>query len=167
MVKGTVSDISVKEVNTKFGMKPTFSINVDGEWYKLGFNKQGVSVGAEVEFEFKSSKWGNEVQAGTLTVGGAPAPTASRKYAATESKTAAGSAYSKPFPIPALHGDRAIVRQNSLTNAVKFLNYASATGIDVSVENVIKIARQFEAYSCGDLDRIAAEKSLKVTEGEE
>ena len=55
------------------------------------------------------------------------------------------------------------MRQNSLTNAVKFL---TALKSDPTVDNVIDVARQFEAYSCGDLDRIAAEKSLKEVEAD-
>ena len=62
----------------------------------------------------------------------------------------------KVFPIPALHGDRAIVRQNSVTNAVKLItdsvHSTDEADWDELADMVIAIARKFEAYSCGDLD---------------
>jgi hypothetical protein len=70
------------------------------------------------------------------------------------------------FPIPLLHGDRAIVRQNSITNATKAVRdyLVSTDGFD-SVQDyadiIIEIARKFEAYSCGDLDAQAAEAMVK------
>jgi hypothetical protein len=60
------------------------------------------------------------------------------------------------FPIPALHGDRAIVRQNSITNAVKLITDSVHSTDEADWEQLadiaISIARKFEAYSCGDLD---------------
>jgi hypothetical protein len=60
------------------------------------------------------------------------------------------------FPIPALHGDRAIVRQNSISNATKLIVDSvkptdKANWESLAIE-VIQVARMFEAYSCGDLD---------------
>jgi hypothetical protein len=67
------------------------------------------------------------------------------------------------FPIPALHGDRAIVRQNSLTNAVQLLRedkeLAKLTPNDRAT-SIIAIARMFEAYSCGDLDAEEAKSMM-------
>jgi hypothetical protein len=64
------------------------------------------------------------------------------------------------FPIPALHGDRAIVRQNSVTNAVKLItdsvHSTDEADWDDLADMVIRIARKFEAYSCGDLDMAQA-----------
>jgi len=72
----------------------------------------------------------------------------------------------KVFPIPPLHGDRAIVRQNSVTNATKLVSdVLSKSKGDVDINDaaqlIIKIAREFEAYSCGDLDMAVAEEMVK------
>jgi hypothetical protein len=67
------------------------------------------------------------------------------------------------FPIPPLHGDRAIVRQNSITNAVKAvadLLDSDDMNIDLYVDTIITVARKFEAYSCGDLDAAQAEEMV-------
>jgi hypothetical protein len=66
------------------------------------------------------------------------------------------------FPIPLLHGDRAIVRQNSVTNATKAVqDFGVEDPENLSLEDyaalIIKVARMFEAYSCGDLDAQLAE----------
>ena len=66
----------------------------------------------------------------------------------------------KVFPIPALHGDRAIVRQNALARATDL--YVAARGgkpFELEAESldfVIKLARKFEAYTAGDLDMAEA-----------
>jgi hypothetical protein len=76
------------------------------------------------------------------------------------------------FPIPALDGQRAIVRQNAITNAREL--YAASKGgkvfdfsRDVAAE-IVSVARFFEAYACGDLDMAAAiekkEKSSPTVE---
>src|SRR3990167_3125654 len=60
--KVIVEAISTKPVTTNFGEKTTYSFKGnDGQWYKLGFKKQQFAKGDEVEFEFTSGKWGNEV----------------------------------------------------------------------------------------------------------
>jgi hypothetical protein len=65
------------------------------------------------------------------------------------------------FPIPLLHGDRAIVRQNSITNATKAIGDYVSDIDGISIEDyaseIIRVARMFEAYSCGDLDAQLAE----------
>ena len=37
MMTGVVEATSTKEVNTKFGPKPTYSMKVNGNWVKCGF----------------------------------------------------------------------------------------------------------------------------------
>ena len=66
------------------------------------------------------------------------------------------------FPIPALHGDRAIVRQNALARATDL--YVAARGgkpfdLEIStLDLVISFARKFEAYTAGDIDLAEAIK---------
>lgn len=56
---------------------------------------------------------------------------------------------------PNLDRNRLIVRQNALTNAV---NFSSGKGENVTVEQVIKVARAFEAFTSGDADEKESEK---------
>ena len=49
MMTGIVEQVSTKDVNTKFGLKPTFSMKVNGTWIKCGFKTHGANVGDEVD----------------------------------------------------------------------------------------------------------------------
>lgn len=75
------------------------------------------------------------------------------------------------FPIPMDHPDRAIVRQNSLTNAVALLGHQTSAMIrsdDLSelmsnneyAQEAIKIAVIFEKYSTGQLEMEEAMKMI-------
>jgi hypothetical protein len=155
-----VEAVSSKDVNTKFGPKPTYSIKCnDGQWYRFGFKNPNVKAGDEVEFEFTSGKYGAEARFETLKIkpgaGGG---------AASAAAPAARGGYGRPekvFPIPLLHGDRSIIRQNSVTNAVNLLVHtklaAGVTDVDKFAALVVDVARRFEAYSAGDIERLAAE----------
>jgi hypothetical protein len=166
-----IEAVSTKEVKTKRGMSPTYAFKGDdGQWYNCGFDNPSVIKGDEVEFDFESTKYGNKVSFESFKVvkkmdGAAPA--AARSYGA---KPAGGSYQPKPFPIPLLHGDRAIIRQNALTNARELVSCgmlkAETNGdgtIDekTAVATIIRIARQFEAYSAGDVERMAADNVHK------
>jgi hypothetical protein len=171
-----VEQVTSKTVTTKFGPKPAYSIKCDGEWFSYGFKKPAFSEGASIEFTFTENTYGKNVDAASLRVissgsGKAPmTPSASSSEGggATPAAAPAGRSYGAPakvFPIPALHGDRAIVRQNSLTNAVNMLkedkDLAKLTG-EARATYVISVARMFEAYSCGDLDmEMAKEMATK------
>jgi hypothetical protein len=160
-----VENITEKEVNTKFGPKKAYSINANGERYGYGFKKPTFSIGDEVDFQFTENTYGKNVDLASvrlLTKGtGTPPPSTATT---APSKPSYGSP--KPFPIPALHGDRAIVRQNSISNATKLVT-ESVTRTDSAdweslAEIIINIARRFEAYSCGDLDMDAALNMAEV-----
>lgn len=159
-----VENITQKEVNTKFGPKPAFSITANGERYSYGFKKPTFKIGDTIDFQYSENTYGKNVDLTSVRLlskgEGAPAITGA---AVAPSKPSYGPA-AKVFPIPPLHGDRAIVRQNSITNAVKavhdYLNGEDVTpgSIDEYSNLVIEVARKFEAYSCGDLDLAAAEQ---------
>ncbi len=166
-MKTIVVQLSNKDVTTKFGQKKVYSIKADdGQWYSCGFKKPTANAGDEVEFQFTSTSYGNQIDMATFVSlrGGLSSGAAPSVPAATP---VARPAYGNKgvFPIPALDGQRAIVRQNALTNAREL--YCSgyvggvATTADEIIDAVIKIARKFEAYACGDLDREAAEESLE------
>lgn len=165
MTTGTVSNVSSRQVNTKFGPKPAYDIFIDGTKYSAGFKKPVVAIGDAVEFEFKTSQYGNEIVSIVKTGAGVPTP-------ATPAARPAPSFGGKGvFPIPLLDGQRAIVRQNALTNARELVigligatkedSWAQRkTQFDTLADEVVRIARKFEAYACGDIDREAAERDM-------
>jgi hypothetical protein len=162
-----IENITTKEVTTKFGPKPAYTIVAGGERFSYGFKKPAFAIGDEVDFQYTENTYGKNVDMTSVQMikKGTGAPTPS-----TSSASPAKAPYSPPakvFPIPLLHGDRAIVRQNSITNATKAVNDycgADSTFPDSLIEYadlIIDIARKFEAYSCGDLDAQAAEAMVK------
>jgi hypothetical protein len=153
-----IENISEKEVNTKFGPKKAYSINANGERYSYGFKKPTFVIGDEIDFQFTENTYGKNVDLTSVRLinkgTGAPPPSTAVSGATAPSKPSYGTP--KVFPIPALHGDRAIVRQNSITNAVKLITDSVHSTDEADWEQLadiaISIARKFEAYSCGDLD---------------
>jgi hypothetical protein len=175
MTTGTVSNVASRQVNTKFGPKPAYDIFIDGTKYSAGFKKPVVAIGDAVEFEFKTSQYGNEIVNITKTGAGSLPPAASNAALPSPARPSFQAGGKGVFPIPALDGQRAIVRQNALTNArelVAGLVIASTEvkpgdawtdrqrQLDTLSDEIIRIARKFEAYACGDVDREAAEKDM-------
>jgi hypothetical protein len=161
-----IENITTKEVTTKFGPKPAYTIVAGGERFSYGFKKPAFAIGDEVDFQYTENTYGKNVDMTSVQMikKGTGAPTPS-----TSSASPAKAPYSPPtkvFPIPLLHGDRAIVRQNSITNATKAVCDYLDSNDDVATmqeyaDLIIEIARKFEAYSCGDLDAQAAEAMVK------
>lgn len=155
-----IENITTKEVTTKFGPKPAYTITASGERFSYGFKKPAFAIGDEVDFQYTENTYGKNVDLASVQMikkgTGAPTPSAPTASPAK----APYSPPSKVFPIPLLHGDRAIVRQNSITNATKVVyDCVGSNDIDLDeyADTIIRIARKFEAYSCGDLDAQAAE----------
>ena len=164
MTVGIVSATANKDVTTKFGVKPTYSLYIDGQWIKCGFKNPGANTGDEVQFDLTEGKYGKEGTSLTVLKRGTgvapPAPTTTNP---TPPKAYSSGGYKeKVFPIPALHGDRAIVRQNALARATDL--YIAARGGKsfelelTTLDLVISFARKFEAYTAGDLDMEEAMK---------
>jgi hypothetical protein len=169
MMTGIVEQVSTKDVNTKFGLKPTFSMKVNGNWVKCGFKNHNASVGDEVEFDGNTGTYGMETKAVNIIRKGAGAPAAVvTSSTATPPAKAFGGFKEKVFPIPPLHGDRAIVRQNALARATDI--FIAARGgkpfeLDATTLNmVIGFARTFEAYTAGDIDMAEAQAESAVEE---
>lgn len=163
MMTGIVEAVSTKDVTTKFGTKPTYSIKINGGWVKCGFKNHNANVGDEVEFDGNTGTYGLETKAVAVLrrgAGAAPAVTSSTPVAAAPQAKSFSGYKDKVFPIPPLHGDRAIVRQNALARATDL--YVAARGgkpFELEAENldfVIKLARKFEAYTAGDIDMMEA-----------
>lgn len=170
-ISGVVNGISTKPVTTKFGTKPTYSINVDGEWFKCGFTKPKCNKGDEVSFEYTEGTYGKEVDMKSLTTGSAATTAPAVPKSAPDGAGRPAFGGKGVFPIPALDGQRAIVRQNALTNAREL--YAASKGgkvyefnRDVAAE-IVSVARYFEAYACGDLDLAAAVEKKSAPKKEE
>lgn len=154
-----VENITEKEVNTKFGPKKAYSVIANGERYGYGFKKPTFIIGDEIDFQFTENTYGKNVDLTSVRLlvkgSGTPPPSTATTGTTAPSKPSYGAS-PKVFPIPALHGDRAIVRQNSVTNAVKLITDSVHSTDEADWEQLadmaIAIARKFEAYSCGDLD---------------
>lgn len=161
-----IEKITSKEVTTRFGKKPAYSVFASGEWFSYGFKEPMFAIGDEVDFQFTENSYGKNIDLKslrTIAKGGGAAPPVSAPT--SPSKPSYGPP-AKVFPIPPLHGDRAIVRQNSITNATKavvdvtnmFADKKSSVNFDDLADKIINMARKFEAYSCGDLDVERAEE---------
>lgn len=171
MMNGVVEAVSTKDVTTKFGVKPTYSMKINGAWVKCGFKNPGVDVGYTVDFDGIAGTYGLETKAVNIlsrTAAAVPTAVASPASVPVPAKSyGGGGGYKdKVFPIPALHGDRAIVRQNALARASDL--YIAARGgkpfeLEAStLDLVIAFARKFEAYTAGDLDLAEAEAESAV-----
>lgn len=161
-----IEDITTKQVNTKFGMKPAYNIVANGERFNYGFKKPTFNISDEVDFQFTESTYGKNVDLASVRMinkGTAPATTPTPEV--KRAPSGGGSFAAKVFPIPPLHGDRAIVRQNSVTNATKIVcetKLAKCTSVEEIAVEVIKVARMLEAYSCGDIDAEMAQSIANV-----
>jgi hypothetical protein len=170
MMTGIVEAISTKDVNTKFGNKPTYSLKVNGTWVKCGFKNPNAGAGDEVEFDGNTGTYGLETKAVNVLRKGAgtPPPAATSNSTPAPARTAGSGYAAKVFPIPPLHGDRAIVRQNALARATDI--YIAARGGKpweleaTNLDFVISLARKFEAYTAGDLDMAEAIAENEVQE---
>jgi hypothetical protein len=160
-----IENITTKEVTTKFGPKPAYTVVANGERYSYGFKKPTFGIGDEVDFQYTDGTYGKSVDLTSVRLikKGTGSPVAAPTGGASAPAKGGYTPAAKVFPIPPLHGDRAIVRQNSITNATKAVNdyLASCDGMPDSVgeyaDTIIDIARKFEAYSCGDIDQAVAE----------
>lgn len=182
--QGVIEGVYKKDVKTRFGTKQTHSFKMDGAFFSCGFNDPRLAVGEEIAFEFTEGTYGKEVTKGTIVRTGAapvavPAPAAAApRFDAPKSAVPSSN---RVFPIPPLHGDRAIIRQNALNHASRLVatglnpaaweevTKAGAT-VEQQVETIasltISLARKFEAYACGDLD-VARAKEIAAKQAVE
>ena len=123
----------------KFG-KFSLKLEDNETWYNSQY-EINCSKGQEVTFEDMGKKYVNNLK--VVGGGGAAAPSGASSAPAT-----AGMPSDK---------DRMIIRQNSLSHAVNSLAYSILSDLednrDAVTDEIIRIARKFEEYSSGDLDR--------------
>jgi len=148
----------IEATTDKFGK---FNVLMDnGKWYSTNPERAPnprTVKGQTITFDGGSTgKYLNSVR----IEGGAPATPASKP-------ASGGGIGGKPayrangeqggFPVHPLAYERALDRRNALTNAVVFLN-----GMDSTTEQVIEVARKFEAYTTGDLDLEEAKREMGI-----
>lgn len=146
---GVVEAVSGKDRNIKSGPRAgsvatAYAFKMGDNWYNTGF-KSLVEKGQEVSFNYEETAYGKQVKTVDVT-GGSSVP----KNSSSGGVTSSGAG----FPIGPRASGRAINRQNALTNAVNYLNGQSTE--TQSPEDVIEVARKFEAYTTGDLETAAA-----------
>lgn len=127
---------------------------IDDLWYSVYSPSQmdGVEKGCEVEFDFiKKGEW-NNVKGNV-------------KVLSSDGGTAVEVTVGKA----SLARERSIVRQNALGHATALCisqGFDSDADNNISLANeIVSIARVFEAYATGDSDIAEAEAALKAIEG--
>jgi len=156
VLTGTMTDIQTRDVNTKFGLKPVYTVLLDsGEKFSTNFknpSQLGLSRGSNITVTCTQGKYGLDFK----EKGGTPSASGG---AATPTPRPGGGymgASGRPFPVPKNSGEMAIIRQNALTNAVNW--YTSQTGLDGSstigsdvdaAERIITMAYRFAEFSSG------------------
>ena len=170
-----IRNITTRSVNTKFGPRNTSSLIVDEGTFQAGFGKLPVAVGDTCSFEFTNGSYGAEIVKGSLVkAGGAAAPAPAAPAPAVKAPYVPKN--SGVFPIPPLAPERSIIRQNALARATELVvettraNYDAYKAVsfegrklqhDALVDEVVRLARKFEAYSAGDLDMAAAKAEVE------
>lgn len=127
----------------------------------------GINLGDVVEFDYKEGSSVNKMTGkpylnitGKVSVLGSssPVPTSTPPsyggYTPTPKIEKVGE--------PVLSNSRCIIRQNALTNAIKYFEVAKSYGneIPINLELVVAFAKEFEAYTSGDSDLEEANKEL-------
>lgn len=128
----------------------------DGKWYTCNEKDLSAKKGDEVEFNFVVNGIYNNCKGSIKKV-----------ESATPSLMAkpTGSTFGRSFPVAALAPERSIIRQNSLghaVNVVMMIAGSNSTSTSEVAEQVIEVARMFEAYSAGDLDVEIADKEVSM-----
>lgn len=117
-----------------------------------------IAEGTTVSLRFKEKDGGGGITyknvQGKITTVKDGTPVTASPEAAPAGGTTGGSKYRKNgeeggFPIHARAYERALDRRNALTNAVAMASYST---VAVSPEDIIELARKFEAYTTGDLE---------------
>lgn len=167
--KGTVQAIGpVTKAKKAGGTYTVYEAILDtGVTVDFGFSPPaGINVGDTIEREVLK-EYGKLKDKGPLNGQSLPDAFPGRGAPAAKPAATGGTTTSAPapsysrngvFPIVREDGQTAIIRQNALTNAVKtiieggFLDDKPATAVDEVIEEIIRVAYQFAAFSSGQSD---------------
>lgn len=152
MINGVVEGVSTKY--------DKYSININGGWYstKMEWARCKPVAGDTVEFDDAGGKYTKNMRIVSAGSGSA-APSAPPSGSSTPPTAAIKKG---GFPMAIDDTYRSINRQNALTNACNVLSTQGSAGIidPLGADDIIALAREFEAYTTGDIERYAAEASI-------
>jgi hypothetical protein len=174
-----VGSINERVVTTKFGQKKVYDLlATDGTKYSYGFKdpaRAGIAVGTTISGEATIDRFGTKLDPDSVRLGGVPTGTGGPSPLPVSPPSYTKKAWeptpAKVFPVPATHGDMAIIRQNALTNAVSTVADFVATqpaekwpDLDKWSDMVITIAYKYQKFSSGhrELEAIGRLQDLGV-----
>lgn len=129
----------------------------------------GINIGDTVEFDYREGTSINKITGRPyLNITGKVNVLGASVHPATVGGSAPTPQYIPPPPRiekvgePVLSNSRCIIRQNALTNAIKYFEVAKSYGneVPISLELVVSFAKEFEAYTSGDADLEEVNKEL-------
>jgi len=143
--------VKAKSKKSAYG---TYGINVNDKWYNSKYEIKA-EKGDEVTFDDGDKNYCSKLKV-VSSGGGVP----------SASTGSGGGGSSRPnysrgkFPIDPGDGQRSIIRQNALTNAIKAVELSGEVPSELNdiIPMIIDTARNFESYTAGDLDREAAKQ---------
>ena len=153
------------KAQNKFG---GYSIKVNGNFFNSKW-EPACNKGDVVEFDDGGKKYINslKVVGGTAPVAGGTAtpyaaPGGGYASAGGAAKRYRNNGEEGGFPIHPGAYERALDRRNALNAAV---SYSEGRALVDTPEEIVKVARYFEAYTTGDLERIKVENMFSDMNG--
>jgi len=171
-ITGMINDISaVKGVSKRTG-KPysIWWVDVNGTNVKAGFNRPGFNVGDTVTLDVQTNKYGEQE---IVTAGKSMSPAAKPAPMAASGSGGGRGGFERTFPVKKDSPEMAIIRQNALTNAVRFLEDIAPQEymcdeidevksfeeyVDKCGEAIITLACKFAEFSSGQREVKAVER---------
>lgn len=142
-MKGTIEEVRVKNKTVK-GREFSFrSYRIGDTWYNGAYDFSKFEVGQTIEFNTVDNGYGPQLVEAKV-VEDSPKPLHS---GGGSGRTYRNNGEKGGFPLHPQSYERALDRRNALVAAVQYIGTKEAT-----VEDVIDIARKFEAYTTGDSD---------------
>lgn len=157
---GSVTNIEVRTVTTKYGPKSNWDVYVDGSKFNWGWKdpvKSSVSKGAALSFDYTTGKYGNVIDVASVRVTSAGTGAVATPVLTEIRTPASGGGFRDiGFPVPARSDKISILRQNALTNArelvcalPKVFGIDNSSACDDVVAVVLDVARTFADYTSG------------------
>lgn len=147
------------------------SLKIGDSWYSAfaASSLNGAKAGDSVSFKYtvteKAGVTYNNIKGSVSITSDSPAASA-----ASPAKASGGYApkSARSFPVGPLDPERSIIRQNAMTQANNAMaafymdvDAGSPTTIEAYAEQVIEVAKMFEAYAAGDTDMLEAASAME------